>query len=570
MVPGSDNETLDGVSETWILKISETLASEKYQPRPARRTYIPKSNGKMRPLGVGCPRDKIVQQSTRLVMETILDAKFCNTSHGFRPQRGCHTALNEIRKWKGVTWFIEGDIKGFFDNIDHHILEELLKKHFNEARLIHLYWKFVKAGYIEWDNSKTVFVSTDVGVPQGSILSPLLSNLVLHELDQYMEKLMIEQKESNGKRRPYITNPLYHKLTMRINRAKKKINKLKGLNQDHNKEVTDYRRSIRERRKTKSQIPNPELIRVKYVRYADDWLIGLWGDKQYAKTLKNNIESLLRTLKLELSMEKTLITLARSKRAKFLATYIKRLISDRNGSTLYSRFRNENKKRRTPTGNLWMTAPILEIVKKLEDKGYITCENGVWKPLSITRFTLLPIREIILRYNQTLNGIFNYYSFVDNRKHLAKIHWILKESLRKTISRKYQLNKSSFLKKYGIDIQIRFKKKDGKTSMINFQCPELIRSPMKFLGKAIFADPYSIIERKISTRDSFGQPCANCNSESGVEMHHIKHIKTINVKLSKFDQMAAKINRKQVPLCGKCHSDIHAGRYHGKSLKYLK
>lgn len=178
MVEGPDEQTLDGIDKKWILETTKKLKREIWYPKPARRVYIPKANGKKRPLGISSPRDKIVQQAMKIVLETIIEPKFSNLSHGFRPKRGCHTALKVIRKWKGVSWFIEGDIKSFFDNIDHHILEKLICNHFEDKRLINLYWKFVKAGYVEWDNANISYVCTDMGVPQGGIISPLLSNLI--------------------------------------------------------------------------------------------------------------------------------------------------------------------------------------------------------------------------------------------------------------------------------------------------------------------------------------------------------------------------------------------------------
>lgn len=154
MVRGSDRETLDGIPFQWFDDASNSLIGESYKFRPARRVLIPKPNGKKRPLGISSPRDKIIQQALKMVMEDVLDQKFDTNSHGFRPSRGCHSALSEIRRWTGVPWLLEGDIKGFFDNIDHHVLAKLITRHFSEPKLIHLYWKLVKAGYIEWDTVK--------------------------------------------------------------------------------------------------------------------------------------------------------------------------------------------------------------------------------------------------------------------------------------------------------------------------------------------------------------------------------------------------------------------------------
>lgn len=226
MVPGTDLTTLDGINETWFLHTSQDLQWESYKPRPSRRVYIPKANGKMRPLGISSPRDKIVQQAMRMVMEVVLEGNFHDFSHGFRPFRGCHSALERIRGWKGVTWFLEGDIKSFFDTIDHHQLETLLKKHFQEVRLINLYWKMVKAGYIEWaDQNKGKTVSSELGVPQGGIISPLLSNLVLNELDEHMEQLIKKREEERKGEKPHIPNKRYSQLSGKIARLVKKKNR---------------------------------------------------------------------------------------------------------------------------------------------------------------------------------------------------------------------------------------------------------------------------------------------------------------------------------------------------------
>lgn len=573
MVHGSDKETLDGINLKWFKEASQALMCEAYQPKPVRRVYIPKANGKKRPFGISSPRDKIIQQAMLFILETILEPKFSDLSHGFRPNKGCHTALKQIREWKGVAWFIEGDIKGFFDNINHQKLENLLKNHFNEARFFHLYWKFVKAGYIEWDSNKMNFIASDVGVPQGSIISPILSNLILHELDKFIEEKIQKMSMNNSDKKPYITNPEYHKLTMRIARLKNRINTLKIQRMDNLKLIKilnkDCMSFIKNRRLLKSIIPNPKETSIKYVRYADDWLLGLWGCKRMARDLKEQIKIFLESLSLELSVEKTLITNTRSSRAKFLGVYIKRLTSNK-GTSMYKSSKKDNSpKRRIPTGNLWMTAPILDIVKKLETKGFIKTGNSRWNPKSITTFTLLPVRDIILIFRSIFNGFANYYSFVDNKPRLNKIYWILKESLRKTISRKYKINKSIFLRKFGKNISVKYNTKDGITKVINFNMPDITRKPMMFLGATSFKEPISNIKWKITTLGLMDRPCASCNSTTNIEMHHLKHIKTINIKLNSFDKKMAKINRKQVPLCRACHVAVHQGNYKKVSLKHL-
>nr|YP_010121869.1 hypothetical protein KQ509_mgp22 [Monilinia fructicola]QRF72245.1 hypothetical protein [Monilinia fructicola] len=573
MVPGSDNVTLDGISSKELVTSSINLLNESYKPNPVRRVFIPKANGKLRPLGISSPRDKIIQQAFLFVLETILEPKFSDLSHGFRPNRGCHTALRNIRDWKGVPWFIEGDIKGFFDNIDHQILANLLLKHFNEARLIHLYWKFVKAGYVEWDNKKFQFVASEVGVPQGSIISPILSNLILHELDKYIESIIDKSNNLNKNSKPYIANTAYNKLTMRISRMKGRLNIIKAKGERHLKSYPElykkYIRDIKDRKRLKSLVPNPKSKpHIKYVRYADDWLIGVWGNRKFASDLRDSIQNFLSDLKLELSIEKTLITNSRSQRAKFLGVYIKRAASKIGAAWMMKSKTTNEPNRRTPTGNLWMTAPILEIVKKLEKNNFLTTSKSRWNPKPMSKFLMLPTRDIILRYKSIFNGYLNYYSFADNKPLLKKIHWILKESLRKTLCRKLQISKKIFLRRFGKDILVTTYKKN-KTKYTSFSIPALERSPMFFLGGARFTDPLDIVRWKIYTINPFEKVCSSCGSTSDIEMHHIKHIRTINLKLESFDKKMASINRKQVPLCRNCHNLVHAGKYQGLSLKHL-
>lgn len=565
MVAGVDDTNLDGMNTKWFQETNRQLLNESWQPNPSRRVYIPKPNGKMRPLGISSPRDKIIQFAMKMVLETILEPKFSNLSHGFRPKRGCHTALREVRDWKGVTWFIEGDIKNFFPTIDHQILEGLINKHFADKRLINLYWKFVRAGYVEWDSNRPTFVSTDLRVPQGGIISPILSNLVLHELDVYIEEVIKSINNNCKGIKPQITNPEYHRLTMRIKRLKKKILEKAIRGKIRKEEAQELRTYQKQRRLLKSIIPNPEFIRIKYVRYADDWLMGIWGKKEVAKILKEKISEILANMNLELSDEKTLITNARTSRAKFLGTFIKKMAS--NTGTQYIKDKN-GESRKIASGNLWMTAPVLELVKKLEDKGFLKRKDNKWIPKTIGTFTALPIPDMIMRYNAIANGIINYYSFADNRRYLNKIVWILKGSLQKTISRKLKINNKSFISRFGKDISFNVVNKNKENKRIFFTQPDYTRRPMLFLGATKFLDPIQPLFYKISTIMPFGLACSNCGSTNGIEMHHVKHIKTVNVNLNSFDKMMAKINRKQVPLCRECHMQVHNGEYQGKSIKH--
>ena len=196
MTPGTDGKTVDQMSIQRIEKLIESLKTEAYQPKPARRVYIPKKNGKERPLGIPSFEDKLVQEVIRMILEAIYEEHFEYTSHGFRPHRSCHTALTQVQeKFTGVKWFIEGDIKGFFDNINHDILVDILKERISDERFLRLIRKFLKAGYIE----RWRFQNTYSGTPQGGIISPILANIYLDRFDKYIKEYA--EKFNKGERR---------------------------------------------------------------------------------------------------------------------------------------------------------------------------------------------------------------------------------------------------------------------------------------------------------------------------------------------------------------------------------
>jgi group II intron reverse transcriptase/maturase len=545
MVRGTSKETLDRISLQWFDDTSRRLRNESYNIKPNRRIYIPKSNGKHRPLGIASPRDKIIQQAMNMVMEVVLEPQFLDTSHGFRPKRGCHTALRELRTWRGVPWIIEGDIKSFFDSIDHHILEQLLEKHFRERHLFNLYWKFVKAGYIEFENKKRKYITSTKGVPQGGILSPLLSNLMLHELDVFMRKITEERNLISRNEKPTLNNPAYYKINNTLREARKR------------KDRTEVKAALRVRRRTRVRIPNPLHTQIKYVRYADDWLVGVWGNKSYAKQLKSDIALFLQSLKLTLSPEKTLITNTRLEKVKFLGVHIQR-VAPKNGPLL----------KPTLSGQIWMTAPLQILVNRLREKGFWRPGPNGPIPKGIDNFVALPVKDLILRFRTILAGLLNFYSFSDNIYSLRYIYHILRFSLLRTICKKFDIGIRECLRRYGPSVSLTIHKWNGKTVKLTFDCPPLRRSPMSFLGLSPEGDSLQV-KWKVSTLTALGQCCANCGDTLHIEMHHLKHLRTLNLKLDSFGKMMARINRKQVPLCKPCHRRVHQGTSAGMSLRHF-
>lgn len=304
---GVDNDTADGFSREYIQNIISKLKNDSYEPKPVKRIYKKKKNGKMRPLGIPTFTDKIVQEVIRLILNSIYEPVFLKCSHGFRPAKGCHTALKAIKEFNGIKWFIEGDIKGCFDNINHNKLIEIIGKKVKDHRFIVLINKFLKAGYLEdWRYNRTYS-----GTPQGGIISPILSNIYLHELDKYIT----ETADSFNKKADKYLNKEYKFTSGMVNRLKGRINRA-----NDEKERNELIDLYREHRKKLLKLPCKSQTdkKLKYVRYADDFLIGVNGSKNDCKKIKEQIKEFIgNELKMELSSEKTLITHS-SNAAKFL------------------------------------------------------------------------------------------------------------------------------------------------------------------------------------------------------------------------------------------------------------
>ena len=549
---GSDGRSIDEMSLARIETLIASLKDESYQPHPSRRVHIPKKNGKTRPLGIPAFEDKLVQEVVRMILEAIYEGHFETTSHGFRPKRSCHTALLHIQKtFSGAKWFIEGDIKGFFDNIDHDVLVGILRERISDDRFIRLIRKFLKAGYVEdW-----TFHNTYSGTPQGGIVSPILANIYLDKLDKYVKEY-IQHFDKGTKRRPgKESNNL-------ANERKRTVRKLKKVKDGTEKAALVARLKAIEQER--AAFPNGDEMdesyrRLKYIRYADDFILGVIGSKEEAQRIKEDIKSFLSaSLALELSEEKTLITHT-GKSAKFLGYEI--TVTRDN----HQRRDVRGCLRRTYGKRVRLNVSMATLRDKLLEYGAmeIKLRNGkeIWKPKCRSGLIFNDDLEILDRYNRETVGFCNYYLIANNCVVLHNFRYIMEYSMYKTFAGKYRSTVRKINKKYRLNklFTVKYEQK-GVIKSRTFYKTSFKRRTTAFNGSCDI-EPYSIadVSRTNLTDRLKAEKCELCGATGKLIMHHVRNLKDLKGKESWKRLMSAR-KRKTIALCPSCHRLRHLGK----------
>ena len=549
---GSDGRSIDEMSLARIETLIASLKDESYQPHPSRRVHIPKKNGKTRPLGIPAFEDKLVQEVVRMILEAIYEGHFETTSHGFRPKRSCHTALLHIQKtFSGAKWFIEGDIKGFFDNIDHDVLVGILRERISDDRFIRLIWKFLKAGYVEdW-----TFHNTYSGTPQGGIVSPILANIYLDKLDKYVKEY-IRHFDMGTKRRPgKESNDL-------ANERKRTVRKLKKVKDGTEKAALVARLKAIEQER--AAFPSGDEMdgsyrRLKYIRYADDFILGIIGSKEDVLRIKEDIKSFLsESLALELSEEKTLITHT-GKSAKFLGYEITVT------RTNHQRRDVQGRLRRTYGKRVRLNVSMATLRDKLLEYGAmeIKLRNGkeVWKPKCRSGLIFNDDLEILDRYNRETVGFCNYYLIANNCVVLHNFRYIMEYSMYKTFAGKYRSTVRKINKKYRRNklFTVKYEQK-GVIKSRTFYKTSFKRRTTAFNGSCDI-EPYSIadVSRTNLTDRLKAEKCELCGATGKLIMHHVRNLKDLKEKESWKRLMSAR-KRKTIALCPSCHRLRHLGK----------
>ena len=517
-----------------------------------------KNSSKKRPLGIPCTNDKLVQEIIRMLLESIYEPTFSDQSHGFRPNRSCHTALTHIKHtFKSVKWIVEGDIKGCFDNFDHHVLIDILRRRIKDEYFIGLMWKSLRAGYMEqWE-----YHTTYSGTPQGSGMSPILANIYMSELDAYMEEYKASFDRGSESTRK--SNKAYVSLMGKCNYRRRKLRKSwESMTDEERKSAVREIKSLQgEMRKQPRYLPIDDgYRRIQYNRYADDFVIGIIGSKADAAAVKEDVRKFLKDkLKLTLSEEKTHITHS-SKRIRYLG-YDFSISRD---MSLKKNAKGQTQRAWSGTVRLYM--PKEKWFRKLLEYKAMKITKDIsgrefWKPLHRGELMNRTDIEIISKVNAEIRGMYNYYQIAENVSVLDKFFFIMEYSMYKTFAAKYRTTVSKTIKKYSKNgvFGVNYETKDG-IKRCEFYHDGFRRSNACELVQFDTFPQYRKYDRpnSLAARIRAGV-CEYCEEHTeNLCMHHVKRLADLTDKTAWEQLMKAK-RRKSLALCPACYEKLHDG-----------
>ena len=536
MTPGATAETVDGMSMGKIGRIIDAMRHERYRFSPARRAFIPKKNGKMRPLGLPTWSDKLVGEVVRLLLEAYYEPTFSDRSHGFRPGRGCHTALSEVANtWTGTTWFIEVDVADCFGSLDHEVMLTTLAEKIHDGRFLRLIRGMLTAGYLEdW-----VWNATYSGAPQGGVASPILSNIYLNRLDRFVETVLVPTYTQGEVR---AVNPAYHRVAVRRHSARKRGDR------------TIARRLLRQLRAMPSRDPtDPGYRRLRYIRYADDQLLGFTGPKAEAEEIKQSLTRFLHDdLKLELSQDKTLITHARTRAARFLGYDIITQHSTR-----------ITRGRRAVNGGIGLRVP--NDVIKAKTAPYLKRGKPAHHPAWINEDD----HTIVASYGAIYRGIAQYYLLAGNVFRLNRLRWVMETSMLRTLAAKHNSSVTKMAKKHKAKIETP----EGPRTCFEARVERQGRQPLvaRFGGIPLKRKKRAVITDRLPSEVTYPHReliklflhgrCELCASTDDIHVLHVTRMADLAGPGPQpaWTQFMAKRRRKTIVVCCACYDTIHAG-----------
>jgi group II intron reverse transcriptase/maturase len=562
MTKGVDNTTLDGFSKERVESIVQRLREGRYRFKPTRRVYVPKKNGKKRPLGISSGDDKLVQEVVRMILEQIYEPIFEDRSHGFRPGRSPHTALHQIeQEWTAAKWIIDMDIRDYFTTIDHDLLMSFLAKKIEDKRFLRLIRAMLDAGYLE----EWTYHTTYSGVPQGSIVAPVLANVYLHELDLFMKT--IKEPFDKGVRRK--GNRAYKRHSNKIHRLRKKGDRLKG--KENSKETLQaIQREIKEIQRQRRRLPSSDPFdegykRLSYCRYADDYVISIIGSKADAEHIQQEVKRFIQeTLKLEIAEEKSHIR--HSKQGVIFVGYWIKTYSGARVVKVQCNARHTTRK--SMSERIQLQIPPGKLPKFCAEKRYGIYENV--KGRHKAELSTLSDAEIILAYNGELRGLANYYALAHSVKgEMNKLAHIWQTSLFKTLAHKHKTHVTTIAKRLKTDDgYVHTVQEKGKTRTIRlFRLKDLKTSPSNYQSIDIPPNTFALtLSRSELIRRINAEQCEYCETKEGpFQVHHIRKMKDVASGKELWQRIMIARRRKTLVLCVRCHQHLHAGTLPGRS-----
>jgi group II intron reverse transcriptase/maturase len=534
MTAGINAETADGMSLAKIGRIINALRHERYRFQPVKRVHIPKKSGGTRPLGLPSWSDKLLGEVVRILLEAYYEPRFSASSHGFRPGRGCHTALAEVEEtWKGTTWFIEGDIRDCFGTLDHDVMIAVLAEHICDNRFLRLIRGMLRAGFLEdWRWNATLS-----GAPQGGVVSPILSNIYLDRMDKFAETVLIPEHTRGTGRKP---NPARKKMANAMTAARKRGDRAA---------VRDLR--VRARGMPSRDPHDPGYRRLRYIRYADDHLLGFTGPKAEAEQIRDMLAAFLRReLRLELSADKTLITHGRTQKARFLG---------------YDIIVQHSPSRPRVNGRIGLRVPPDVVTAK---QAPYRRHGTPWHRPHLLNMDDL---QIISIYGAEYRGIVQYYLLAGNVFRLHRLRRAAELSMLKTLAAKHRSTVAKTARKYRAVavtphgprtcFEARLERPGRKPLAARFG-----GIPLKRQRKTVITDRQQAPParpKEIITRLLHGE-CERCHTRTQVETHQVRKLADLASQPGReqpaWAAQMAKMRRKTLIVCARCHQAIHHGK----------
>lgn len=582
---------IQGYSREKTYKLISLLKKNEYFPDPVKRVWVPKpGKSTKRPLGIPSFYDRIVQEAMRGILEAIYEPMFREfysraevvENFGFRPNLSCWNAMEHFTIYaQTCTYVIEGDIKGAYDNVDHNILLGIIEKRVKDKNFLKLLNRFLKAGIM----NEGKYQHSLLAVPQGGILSPLLFNIYMFEFDKFIYELITRE-------RTYIHNQNKTKEYQKALYNKKKIlQQYRTVKERHketkNKALLTQLKSLKKQLKaalrTLYETPSKDNRKLKsfvFTRYADDWILGIGGNKAYAEGLKQQIDSWMQeNLKLSLSPEKTKISNIRNEFVPFLG-YEMKINSPKKVKITNLTFKetdtnkSQKVKRRTTSNKFFIRPNATRLYNNVKNLGI--CKGADLKPIGKRAWATLDEFQIVQKYHSIFLGIVTHYTKCSTYHPLNRLDYIFKYSCAKTIATRKRLTLPQVLNKYGPYLRIEKPYLDNpeKIRVIEYMGFKRIKETYftNITEKTLtpYFDPFKIRTFWRTTFKLYSQ-CCICGSDTSIEMHHINSLK--NIKLGKnktsFNLILKQLNRKQIPVCKPCHSSITSGTYDKKSVTDL-